>query len=117
MQFAPSALAIAIAFAAFLALWPVAFVVVLLVHALARQWRRVAQVAFLLPLWTIAASVGLTQLAPLIAAFDAPRMGRSPFIPVIAVGVALCFGAVAWALLIRSFDHRSSPATGQGSGS
>jgi hypothetical protein len=115
MQFTPSALAIA--FAAFLALWPVAFVVIVVIHAAARRWRRVGQVAFLVPLWTIAASVGLTQLAPLIAAFDALPKGRTPFIPVVAVGVALCCGAVAWALLLRSFEHRSPSASGQGAGS
>ena len=115
MQFAPSALVIA--FAAFLALWPVAFVVVLLLHAFAKRWRRVGQVAFLLPLWTIAASVGLTQLAPFIAAIDALPKGRSPFIPVVAVGLALCCAAVAWALLIRSFGHQSSSASGHESAS
>ncbi len=106
MQFASSALVIA--FAAFLALWPVAFLVVILLHAFARRWRRVGQVAFLLPLWTIAASVGLIQLAPLIEALDAPAPGRSPFIAVLAVGFALCCAAVAWALLIRSLDLQSS---------
>ena len=110
MQVVPSALAIA--FAAFLGLWPVAFLVVLLLHAFAKRWRRVGQVAFLLPLWTIAASVGLTQLAPFIAAIDALPKGKSPFIPVVAVGFALCCTAVAWALLIRSLGSQSSPAPG-----
>ena len=65
--------------------------------------------AFLLPLWTIAASVGLTQLAPFIAAFEGPSQGRSPFIPVVAVGFALCCAALAWALLIRSFERQPPP--------
>jgi hypothetical protein len=111
MQFAFSALAIA--FATVLALWPVTFLVALLLHAFAKRWRRVGQVAFLLPLWTIAASVGLTQLAPLIAAIDALPKEGSPVIPVVALGFALCCAAMAWALLIRSFSHHSSSASGR----
>jgi hypothetical protein len=114
MQFVSTAVVIILASA--LALWPVAFLVGLLVHAFAKRWRRVGQVAFLLPLWTIAASVGLMQLGPFTAALDASSQGRSPFIPVVAVGFALCCAAVAWALLIRSFERRSSSASGHESG-
>ena len=106
MQFVSTSLAIVLA--ASLALWPVAFLVGVLLHAFAKRWRHLGQVAFLLPLWTIAASVGLTQLTPFIAAFDGSSQGRSPFIPVVAVGFALCCTALAWALLIRSFERQPS---------
>lgn len=105
MQFASSALVIL--FTAVLALWPVAFLVAVVLHGLAKRWRRVGHVALLLPLWTIAASIGLTQLEPFTAALTAPSQGRSPVMPVVAVAFALCCAAVAWALLIRSFDRRS----------
>jgi hypothetical protein len=113
MQMMLALSALAILFAAFLALWPIAFVVVAVRHAFAKQWRRLGQVAFLLPLWTLAASVGLTQLAPLVTALGAPTQGRSPFVPVVAIVFALACAAIAWALLVRSFDRPSSPASGQ----
>ena len=107
MQFAHSGLAIAVT--AFLALWPVTFLVVLVVHAFAKRWRLLGQVAFLLPLWTIAASVALTQLAPFIAAIDALPKGRSPVTPIVAMVFALCCASVAWALLIRSVLRPPQP--------
>jgi hypothetical protein len=105
MQLASSALAVA--FAAVLALWPVAFLAAVLMHAFARRWKRVGQVAFLLPLWTIAASVGLMQLTPFVAALNASPQGRSPVVPIVAVVFAMCCAAVAWALLLRAFDRRT----------
>ena len=111
MQFVSAALVIVLA--ASLALWPVAFLAGVFVHVFAKQWRRLGQVAFLLPLWTIAASVCLTQLAPFVAAFDGPAQGRSPFIPVVAMGFALCCAALVWALLSRSFERQSSSASSQ----
>jgi hypothetical protein len=115
MQIASSAL-VAL-FTAFLALWPIAFLVAVVLHGVAGRWRRVGQVALLLPVWTIAASVGLTQLAPFMAALNAPAPGRSPVMPVVAVAFALCCAAVAWALLIRSFDRPPSSGPGRPSAS
>jgi hypothetical protein len=111
MQFASSALVMF--FAALLALWPLVFLVAVLRHLFAKRWRRVGQVALLLPLWTIAASVGLVQLGPFMAALDAPSPPRSPFMAVTAIGFALCCAAVAWGLLIRSFGGEPSLRPGQ----
>ena len=111
MQFALSALTIC--FAAFLASWPIAFLVVVLLHALAKRWRRVGQVALLLPVWTIAASIGLVHLAPLIAAPDVTPAWRSPFVGVIAIAIVLFCTIAAWGLLLRSFDGTPSSSLGR----
>lgn len=95
---------------AFLGLWPVAFVLALLRHSLAKRWRRVGQVALLLPIWTAAASVGLTQVAPFVAALDAEPQARNPFITVAAVGFTVFFATLAWGLLVRSSGARSPGA-------
>jgi hypothetical protein len=106
MQFEPSALAVL--FAVFVGLWPVACLLALIHHSFTRQWRRVGRVALLLPLWTIAASVGLTQMAPFLAAPGAAPASTSPFAAAAGIGFALCCAAAAWWLLLRSFGGRSS---------
>jgi hypothetical protein len=93
---------LAIAFAALLALWPVALVAVAGRHALARRWRRVGQVAWLLPVWMIAASIGLTQLAPVLKALDTGAPLQRPLLAGLALVVALCCAGLAWALLVAA---------------
>jgi hypothetical protein len=95
-------------FTAFLALWPVACLLAMLFHSMARQWRRVGQVALLLPLWTIAASVGLLQVRALSAATDPALATRVSFGASAGIGFALCIAAVAWWLLFRSFGRGPS---------
>lgn len=93
---------LAIAFAALLALWPVALLAVAGRHALARRWRRVGQVASLLPLWMVAASIGLTQLAPLLKALEVGAPLQRPMLAGLALVVALCCAGLAWALLVAA---------------
>jgi uncharacterized membrane protein len=106
MQFALSLLVPS--FVALVGLWPLACLVVAIRHAVARRWRRVGQVALLLPLWTIAASVGAMQLGPLLAARGAAQAPSSPLLAATGVAVAVCLAAAAWLLLARSFDRRPS---------
>jgi uncharacterized membrane protein len=94
---------------AFLGLWPLAFLFAVLRHGFARRWLRAGQAALLLPLWTIAASVGLIQLSPLLALLDGKDATRSPFVAVTALGFALCCATAAWALLRRTFDTQQPP--------
>src|SRR5436190_20659625 len=108
MPFDPSLLVIP--FAVFVGLWPIAFLGVLLRHSLAREWHRVGRIALLLPLWTVAASVGLRQLAPYIAEPSAAHALPSPFITAAGVGFAACCVAAGWWLLLRSFGGPSRPA-------
>lgn len=110
MEFASAALAVS--FAAFLGLWPFVFLLAVIRHAVGRRWQRVGQVAFLLPLWMVAASIGLVQLTPFLAALNAPP-SRSPFVATAAIWFALCCAAVAWALLIRSFGSLPPPGGSQ----
>ena len=95
-------------FAAFLALWPVAFFLAVVRHFIHKQWRRVAQVALLLPIWSIPASVGLIQVTRLTAALEAPQPSSAWVMPATAIGLSLCCGVLAWALLLRSFGGASS---------
>ena len=95
-------------FAALMGLWPLAWLFVVVRHSLSRRWRRVGQVALLLPLWTIAASVGAVQFARLLAARDAAAASPNLLIAATSIGVALCVATVAWLLLIRSFGDRPS---------
>lgn len=97
----------AAAFSAFLALWPIALVAALAHHARARRWARVGQLALLLPLWTVAASIGLVQFPRLLAALGGTEPGRFG-VAFAAVILALCCGAVAWALLLRSFARSAA---------
>jgi hypothetical protein len=96
------------AVAAALALWPVALLLVAARFALARRWRSVAQVAWLLPLWTIAASIGLTQLGPLLQALADGAAVQRPLWVWVALLVALCCGGLCWALLVTA---ARAPAT------
>lgn len=103
---------LAVVFSAFLALWPLAFVAGLVWHGWARRWRAVGQLALLLPLWCVAASIGLMQgprLTQMLTegAAAVPRPGMA----IAAVVFSLCFAALAWALLLRSFSAgRPAPA-------
>lgn len=110
----PSALwAAAVAFAAVLALWPVAMLLVAVRLAWARRWRGVGQVAWLLPVWTIAASIGLTQLSPMLHALAAGTPVQRPLWVWVALVIALCCGGLAWALLVvaaRAPADRPVPA-------
>ncbi len=90
-------------FALLLAVWPLAWLGAMLPHALARRWRRVGELALLIPLWSVAATIALAQLAPWYAARDigqataeAPPVGA-------ALGLAAGCAAAAWWLLLRSF--------------
>jgi hypothetical protein len=96
---------IVVLLAAFLGLWPIGFLAAVLHHALARRWRHVGQLALLLPIWTIAASVGLMQVAPFVAAMKGPFLARNPLLTVAAIGLTLFCGVLAWSLLIRSFGN------------
>lgn len=97
---------------AILALWPVAFVAAALLHGMARRWRHVGQIAWLLPLWSIAASIGLVQFPRLLRALEAPAAPGATLVAITAAIFALCCAGVAWALLLRSFagSHRSDTA-------
>jgi hypothetical protein len=112
MQFPLSPLVIA--FVAVLALWPLAFLVAAACHVFAKRWQRVSRVAWLLPLWMLAASIGLLQLPSLLAALDASSPPRSPIMPAVAIAFSLFCAILAWALLFASFGGRgSSPSGGQ----
>ncbi|NRF70555.1 hypothetical protein HLB44_26470 [Aquincola sp. S2] len=96
-------LALIILFAVPMALWPVLWLFVLGRHALSRRWQRVGQVALLLPLWTIAASVAALQFPRLLVALNAEKVPPGLLFAAVAIGVATCFATIAWLLLIRSF--------------
>ena len=100
-----------LALAAIVTLWPPVFLGAVAYHAFAKRWRRVGQVALLLPLWTVAASIGLVQMPRLIAALDAPAPTRNLVYAGTAVAIALCCAALAWALLIRAFGGQASSAS------
>lgn len=104
--------ALVIVFSAVLALWPVAFVAGGVWHALAGRWRALGRLAMLLPLWCVAASIGLTQGPRVIALVnDGPAAITRPGLAIAAVVFSLCFAALAWALLLRSFRNgRPAPA-------
>ena len=109
---------LAIAFAAIVALWPVAFVVAIAYHSLVRRWRRVGQVALLFPLWSVAASVGLVhmglvQMPSFLAALVAPSVTRNLFTAGAAIAVALSCAVLAWALLLRSLGGQAPVRTDQ----
>ncbi|MCW5635094.1 MAG: hypothetical protein KIT17_17295 [Rubrivivax sp.] len=100
-------LLLVVVFAALMALWPVAWLAALARHALARRWRQVGQVALLLPLWTIAASIGAVKLPPLFAARNAAELSPNVVVAATSIGVAACFAVVAWLLLARGFGRRT----------
>lgn len=99
---------IAIVFSVFLGAWPLAFVVAVALQARKQRWRRVGQLALLFPVWCVAASIGLLQLPRLVAALDgtAPGGGK-PALATVAVVLALCLGALVWALLVQSFREQA----------
>jgi uncharacterized membrane protein len=101
-----------VVFAALMAPWPVVWMAALVRHALARRWRRVGQVALLLPLWTMAASIGAVKLPPLLAARGAAQLSPNVVVAATSIGVAACFAVVAWLLLVRAFG--SGGALGPG---
>jgi len=103
--------ALVILFAVLMAPWPLAWLLVLIRHSLSRQWRRVGRVAWLLPIWTVAASVGAIQLGPLLAARDAAQPSPRVWVAATSLLVAMCIATVAWMLLVRSFGSRSSRNT------
>lgn len=112
MQFALSLLVLL--FIVLVGLWPLACLAVAVRHAIARRWRRVGQVALLLPLWTIAASVGAMKLGPLRAARATVHAPDQLLLAATGVAVAVCLAAAAWLLLARSFDRRPSRHAGTG---
>ena len=105
------ALVSVVLFSAFLALWPVAFIVVAVLHAIAKRWRRVGQVALLAPLWSISASIGLIQFPRLLSVFEPSAQSGASLGSIAAVVFALCCAAIAWALLVRSFGGPSAAAS------
>lgn len=101
--------ALILACAAVLALWPAAFLVAAALHGFARRWRHVGQIAWLLPLWSIAASIGLVQFPRLLKAIETPAPPGPTLVAITAAIFALCCAGVAWALLLRSFEDVRSP--------
>ena len=99
-----------IVFSAFLALWPVAFLGVALRHAVTKRWRSVGQVALLVPVWSISASIGLIQFPRLLGMFESSAQPGASLGSIAAVVFALCCAAIAWALLVRSFGERAAAA-------
>ena len=100
------ALALVAVFSAFLALWPVAFLVAAGLHSIAKRWRRLGQIALLVPVWSVAASIGLIQFPRLLNAFEPSTQPGPSLGSIAAIVFALCCAAVAWALLVRSFGER-----------
>ena len=98
--------ALVIVFAVLVALWPFAWIVAVVRHSLARRWQRAGQVALLLPVWAVAASVSALQLARLFAAQDA-KPAPTVWGAIASIGVGACVATVAWLLLLRSFGDRS----------
>ena len=98
--------ALVVVFTVPMVLWPLGWLVVLVRHALARRWQHVGRVALLLPLWTIAASIGAVQLNGLLAPADAsPR----PLIAATSIAIAFVMAVMAWGLLIASFRSAERP--------
>lgn len=105
MQAAVSAMGVV--FVALVALWPLAWLAAIVRHAMHKRWKPIGQLALLLPLWTIAASVGAVQLGPLLKAVEAAQPSPSLVVRGTGLAVAVCIAVVAWLLLLRSF--RPSP--------
>jgi hypothetical protein len=99
-------------FTAILALWPVACLLAAAHHAWRTLWRRLGLLALLLPLCTIAVSIGRWQLAPFMAPPAAPR--PSLFLVAPGIGLALCCAVAAWWLLLRTFSDPVRPASAAG---
>jgi hypothetical protein len=84
-------LAMIVLFSVPMALWPILWLFVLTRHALSKRWRHVGKVALLLPLWTIAASLGAIQFPRLLAALNAEKSPPSLLVAAVAIAVAICF--------------------------
>lgn len=110
MQSAPSFFVIL--FALFLALWPVACLIAALQLSITKQWRRLGQLGLLLPLWTIAASVGLMQVTPFLSTSGATDAVASPLLAAAGVGLSMGLGVAAWWLLYRSVLTKSMMSSG-----
>jgi uncharacterized membrane protein len=95
--------ALVVLFALPMALWPLLWLFALGRHALRGRRRRMMQVALLLPLWTVAASIGAIQLPVLLAALQATPPSPRWWIAATSVGVAACIAVLAWLLLVRSW--------------
>lgn len=95
--------ALVFAFSAALALWPLAFLAGAVWHGLARRWQVVARLAMLLPLWCVAASIGLMQGPRVITLVnEGPAAITRPGMAIAATVFALSFAGLAWALLLRA---------------
>jgi hypothetical protein len=94
--------AVAALFAVFVALWPLACLAAVIHASFTRRWARVVRAAMLLPLWTIAASVGMVSLSAFGSAAKAAQPLPAQVKAAVGVGFALCCAAAAWWLLIRS---------------
>jgi hypothetical protein len=113
MRFAISALIVV--FTVPMALWPFGWLIVLVRHAMARQWQRVGKVALLLPLWTIAASIGAVQLGGLLAPLSESAASPRPLIAATSISIAFLLAVMAWGLLVASFRSSASPSASDNS--
>ena len=107
-------LALLALFVAVVALWPVVWVAAIIRLLLSRQWQRLGRLALLLPLWTVAASIGAVKFGLLFASKDAANFSPPLVIAATSIGIAMCFAVVAWLLLVRSFRlDQAQPASGK----
>jgi hypothetical protein len=106
----PAAPAWVIFFAIFVALWPVAGLAAAIHHSFARQWRRLAQVALLLPMWMLAVSIGLVSMGSYLNHADAVGPAPGQLSAGVGVAFAACLVVAAWWLLLRSSFRRPPPA-------
>ena len=107
-------LALLALFVAVVALWPVVWVAAIIRLLLSRQWQRLGRLALLLPLWTVAASIGAVKFGLLFAAQDAADFSPPLVVAATSIGIAMCFAVVAWLLLVRSFRlDQAQPASEQ----
>ena len=85
-------------------IWPLVWLFAIARQAIARHWPSVVRLALLLPLWTVAVSVGGLQVHSLLAAAidsAAAQTSPRPVLAATAMLVALCAAVVAWLLLLR----------------
>lgn len=95
-----------VAYGLLVGLWPIAWLVAIAREAVARRWPAVSRLALLLPLWTVAVSVGGLQVGTLMAAPQAAQPSPRPLIAATSLAVALCVGVLAWLLLLRVTRRR-----------
>jgi hypothetical protein len=101
--------ALIVVFSVPMALWPFGWLYVLIRHALARRWQHVGRVALLLPLWTIAASIGAVQLGGLLGPAAAAGASPRPLIAATSIAIAFVMAVMAWGLLVASFRNPQRP--------